>query len=197
MQSFYSKLFFGIIVLILLIGTFGYAGDEQKSDMSKSGFFADFQMQMNEVEKRLTDLAEAIPAEKYSWRPAEGVRSVREVVVHVGGANYYLPSLIGIKPPESIAMDMEKTITEKSDAINAMKASFEHVRKGLAGMTDADLDKPAELFGNKSDVRSGLFILLSHTHEHLGQLIAYARSNGVVPPWSAAQQQTKEEEEDE
>jgi uncharacterized damage-inducible protein DinB len=197
MQSFYSKLFFGTMVLILLVGTFGYAGDEKKSDMSKSGFFADFQMQMNEVEKKLTDLAEAIPAEKYSWRPAEGVRSVKEVVAHVGGANYYLPSLIGIKPPESISMDMEKTITDKSDAINAMKVSFEHVRKSLAGMTDADLDKPAELFGNKSDVRSALFILLSHTHEHLGQLIAYARSNGVVPPWTAAQQQSKEEEEDE
>lgn len=198
MKSFYSMLRPGSILLILFVGAFGYAGDEKKSDMSKSGFFTDYMWQWNDIEKKLTDLAEAIPAEKYSWRPADGVRSVSEVVVHVGGGNYYLPSLIGVIPPESFSMEMEKTTTQKSDAINTMTESFEHVRKALKSMTDADLDKPAELFGNKSNVRNALFILFGHTHEHLGQLIAYARSNGVVPPWSAAQQSEEEEgEEDE
>jgi len=196
MKSLYSRLCLSIILLVLLVGAYGYAGDEQKSEMSKSGFFTDYLWQWNDVEKKLTDLAEAIPAEKYSWRPAEGVRSIKEVVVHVGGGNYYLPSLIGIKPPESFSMDMEKTITEKPDAIKTMTESFEHVRKALEGMSDADLDKPAELFGNKTTVRNALFLLLSHTHEHLGQLIAYARMNGVVPPWTAAQEAKQAEKEE-
>lgn len=184
MKSFNSKLCLGSILLILLVGTLGYAGDE-KSGMS--GFFTDYLWQWNDIEKKLTDLAEAIPAERYSWRPGEGVRSVKEAVVHVAGGNYYLPSLIGITPPESFTMDMEKTVANKADAIKTMKESFEHVRKALKTMTDADLDKPAELFGNKTTVRNTLFVLLSHTHEHLGQLIAYGRTNGVVPPWTAAQ----------
>ena len=188
MKSSNLKLCIGVILLILFVGTFSYAGDEEKSDMPKSGFFTDYISQWNGVEKKLKDLAEAIPEEKYSWRPGEGVRSVREVVVHVASANYYLPSFIGIKPPEEFSEDMEKTITTKSAAIKALTESFEYFRNELKKMSDADLDKPAEFFGQKSDVRGLLFVLASHTHEHLGQLIAYARMNGVVPPWTAARQ---------
>jgi uncharacterized damage-inducible protein DinB len=192
MKSFYSKMCVGGILLVLFAGIHGYAGDQ-----GKSGFFTDYLSQWNEVEKKLTDLAEAIPVEKYSWRPGEGVRSVQEVLVHVASANYYLPSMIGVKPPEGFSEDMEKTITEKSKAIKVLTESFAHFRQALNNMSEADLDKPAEFFGQKSDVRGMLLILLGHTHEHLGQLIAYARTNGVVPPWTAAREARKAEEEDE
>lgn len=191
MKLFNSKLCVVSIILILFSGAFVYAQEKgmAKADASKSGFFADYLQQWNDVEKKLKDLAEAIPEEKYSWRPGEGVRSVKEVVVHVASANYYLPSMIGVKPPEGVSQDMEKTITEKSKAIEVLTESFEHFRTALKQMSDADLDKPAELFGQKSDVRTLLFDLLNHTHEHLGQLIAYARVNEIVPPWTAARQQ--------
>lgn len=194
MKSLSIKVCLSCLVFILCFGTLVIAGDQKKSDTAQSGFFSDYQGQWNYVEKKIKDLAEAIPEDKYSWRPAEGVRSVQEVVVHISGGNYYLPSMIGINPPEGMSEDMEKTITEKSEAISELTKSFEHVRNALKKMSDADLDKPAELFGQKSNVRNALFILLGHTHEHLGQLIAYARSNGVVPPWTAAQQAKEKKE---
>jgi uncharacterized damage-inducible protein DinB len=195
MKSLLIKVCLSCIVFILCFGTLVIAGDQKKSETAQSGFFSDYLGQWNYVEKKIKDLAEAIPEEKYSWRPGEGVRSVQEVVVHISGANYYLPSFIGINSPEGQSEDIEKTITEKSGAVSELTKSFEHVRNAVKKMSDADLDKPAEFFGQKSDVRSLLFILLGHTHEHLGQLIAYARMNGVVPPWTAARQ-AKEKEKD-
>lgn len=136
------------------------------------------------VEKKLVGLAEAVPAEKFGWRPADGVRSVSEVYMHVVGANYMLPTMIGTKMPAGITRDMEKTVTDKSKVIENLKASFAHVRKAVEGVPDADLDKNVKFFGTDKSERELLLILVTHAHEHLGQSIAYARMNGVAPPWS-------------
>src|SRR6266542_6262195 len=82
-----------------------------------TGFRAEFTAEVDSVGKKLTDLAGAMPAEKYSWRPAPGIRSVSEVYMHVVGANYLLPSMMGAKIPEGITRDMEKTVTEKARVI--------------------------------------------------------------------------------
>ena len=149
-----------------------------------AGFRGDVLRQVNDVEKKLTALAEAFPAEKFSWRPGAGVRSVSEVFMHVAGGNYLLIGLTGVKPPAGLSPDMEKTVTEKAKVIEFMKQSFEHVRKAVNGATDADLEKPAKFFGRPSTVREIYFVASNHFHEHLGQAIAYARMNGIVPPWS-------------
>lgn len=193
MKSFGIKLCIGSILLMILSGSLIFAQEQEKMAEAKSPFFTDFLYQWNEVEKKITDLAEAIPQEKYSWRPAEGVRSVSEVVAHIAGGNYYIPSMIDVKPPEGFSPDAEKTVTDKSQLIKMVHQSFEHFRKVILSKTDKDLDEPAELFGQKTDVRNAFFILLGHTHEHLGQLIAYARTNDVVPPWTAARQQKQSE----
>jgi uncharacterized damage-inducible protein DinB len=153
-----------------------------------TGFRADFLFQQNGVEKEILGLAEATPAEKFSWRPAEGVRSVSEVYMHLVGANYMLPSFAGVKMPEGITRDMEKTVTEKAAVIEALKKSFAHLRAAIAGTADADLDKPLKFFGMDSTVRGLYLVVANHEHEHLGQSIAYARMNGIVPPWTAARQ---------
>ncbi|MDQ5856714.1 MAG: DinB family protein [Acidobacteriota bacterium] len=145
---------------------------------------ADIVNELTAVEKKLVGLAEATPAEKYGWRPAEGVRSVSEVYMHVVGANFMLPTMIGAKMPEGITRDMEKTVTEKAKVVDALKKSFEHTRKAVAAVPDADLDKKVKFFGTEKAERELLMILLNHAHEHLGQSIAYARMNGVAPPWS-------------
>jgi uncharacterized damage-inducible protein DinB len=148
------------------------------------GFRGAFLAQQAGVEKELVALAEATPAEKFSWRPAEGVRSVSEVYMHLAGANYMLPSFAGVKVPEGISRDMEKTVTEKAAVIDALKKSFAHLRAAVEATPDADLDKPLRFFGMDSTVL-GLYVLIAnHEHEHLGQSIAYARMNGIVPPWS-------------
>jgi len=151
------------------------------------GFRGDFLTQLDATEKKLVDLANAIPDEKYSWRPEEGVRSVSEVYVHVAGANYFFLSFAGVKPPDGISQDMEKTVTRKADVVEALKKSFAFAREAVMKMTDADLAHPAKMFGQETTVEGVLFVMSLHMHEHLGQSIAYARMNGVVPPWTAAQ----------
>ena len=140
--------------------------------------------ELTAVEKKIVSLAEALPADKFAWRPADGVRSVSEVYMHVVGANYMLPTMLGAKMPAGITRDMEKTVTEKAKVIEALKNSFEHARKAVAAVPDADLEKQVKFFGRDKAEREVLMILATHAHEHLGQSIAYARMNGVAPPWS-------------
>ncbi len=152
------------------------------------GFRAEFLAQQAGVEKELLALAEATPAEKFSWRPAEGVRSISEVYMHVAGADYMIPSFAGVKVPDGISRDMEKTVTQKAAVIEALKKSFAHLRAAVEATPDADLDKPVRFFGMDSTVRGLYLVVATHEHEHLGQSIAYARMNGIVPPWTAARQ---------
>ena len=140
--------------------------------------------ELTAVEKKIVSLAEAVPAEKFAWRPADGVRSVSEVYMHVVGANYMLPTMIGAKMPAGITRDMEKTVTDKAKVVESLKASFAHARKAVEGVPDTDLEKKVKFFGTEKTERELLMILVTHAHEHLGQSIAYARMNGVAPPWS-------------
>lgn len=148
-----------------------------------TGLRQSFLHDWDNLSKKLVDLAEAIPAEKYTWRPAEGVRSVSEVFGHVAGANFIIPRALGIEPPEGLSRDMEKE-TDKAKVVATLKQSLDHVRLAVASLPDAKLDAEVDLFGQKARGRDVLLLLLGHNHEHLGQSIAYARMNGVVPPWS-------------
>lgn len=132
----------------------------------------------------LIKLAEAIPAEKYSWRPAEGVRSVSEAFMHVTMANYFLLSHIGVQRPADFPGDAEKSVTEKEQVVAWLKKSVEAVLTTVRGIPEADLAKPVRLFNADNNVQGVLLQIVSHVHEHLGQTIAYARSIGVKPPWS-------------
>lgn len=141
--------------------------------------------QIDTEAQKFISLAEAIPAEKYSWRPAEGVRSVGEVVAHVAADNYFIPSAIGASVPQGLDIEhFEQTKAEKEIAIQTVKDSFDHLRMAVGQVNDADLEKTVEMFGQKSTPEDALIMTAGHVSEHLGQLIAYARMNGIVPPWS-------------
>ena len=143
-----------------------------------------FVNRLDDTEQKLVGLAEAMPQEKYSWRPMEGVRSVSEVFMHEAGANYGFMAMMGVKPPAGVDRNAEKTVTEKAKVVEALKASFAHVRDAVNGFSDADMAKTAKMFGMTLTYEEALFIMANHMHEHLGQAIAYARMNGIVPPWS-------------
>ncbi len=134
------------------------------------------------VEEKVIGLAEAIPEGKYGWAPSDGVRSVSEVLAHIASANHFFAARMGGDGPPADSRDWERTVKTTADAVEKLKGSFAAVRKALA---EADLDKPTKLFGGQ-DGTVGDFglIAVGHVHEHLGQLIAYARSNQVTPPWS-------------
>ncbi len=173
---------------LLVLAALVLAASAARAQAPSKGFKAEWLAQQDGVEKELLGLAEATPAEKFSWRPADGVRSVSEVYMHVVGADYMLPSFAGTKAPEGVSPQMEKSVTDKAAVIAEMKKAFAHVRAAIAAVPDADLDKPVRFFGRDSTVR-GLYLTIAlHEHEHLGQSIAYARMNGIVPPWTAARQ---------
>jgi uncharacterized damage-inducible protein DinB len=154
-----------------------------------SGFRADFLAQLDDVSKKILDLAGAVPADKYSWRPEKGVRSISEVYMHIVVANYFLPSFMGVQPPAGIDRNTETSVTDKAKVLAMLRQSFDHVRTVVLKTADADLDKKVKVFGgSEMSERALIMVMGNHMHEHLGQSIAYARSNGVTPPWSEAAQ---------
>jgi uncharacterized damage-inducible protein DinB len=138
---------------------------------------------------KLVSLAQAVPAEKYTWRPAPGVRSIAEVYLHVAGVNFTVASSLGTMPaPTSApqAKDYETSTTDKARIIDQLKQSFDYARAAIGKMSNADFKKPFKKFGPDATEGDIVYLIVTHTHEHLGQSIAYARMNGVVPPWTAA-----------
>jgi uncharacterized damage-inducible protein DinB len=154
---------------------------------AKSGFITDMLGQLDRVKGQIVSLEGAVPQDKFIWRPVEGVRSISEVYLHIAGSNYFLMSFTGVKPPANSKID-EKGTTDKAKIAETLKASFDWTKDAVSTLNDADLEKQIQFFGQKTSVRNVLFVVLSHLHEHLGQSIAYARTNGVVPPWTEEQQ---------
>ncbi|HEX9829987.1 MAG TPA: DinB family protein, partial [Bacteroidota bacterium] len=144
-----------------------------------------FVKQSNYVENQFVTLAEAIPQDKYNWRPAEGVRSIAESFLHVARGNYGILTFIGAKVPEGVDMEkLEKSSTDKATIVDAMKKSFKAVNDYVQSVPESDFGREIDFFGNKMTVLDMIMLAATHQHETLGQSIAYARSNGVKPPWS-------------
>ena len=136
------------------------------------------------VSQQLVALAEATPAEKYSWRPAPGVRSTSEVYMHIVDANFYLLSVTGPKMPADLTEDLDKKVTSKPEVIAWLKRSLEAVRVAHLAETPKDLERKVKIEGRDATVDGMYLRIIVHANEHMGQLIAYARMTGVVPPWS-------------
>ena len=137
------------------------------------------------VSRQLVALAEAITAEKFAWRPAPGVRSTSEVLMHIAMANFYLLSVTGPKLPSDLkSSDMEKTVTAKAEVISWLKRSLDAVKSARAGLKPADLQRRVKVNGKGATVDGMYLRIIVHANEHMGQLVAYARMNGIVPPWS-------------
>jgi uncharacterized damage-inducible protein DinB len=148
-------------------------------------------------EDKFTRLAEAIPAEKYTWRPSPDVRSFAEVFLHVATANYNLYKLVGTPPPAGFKVEgFEKSATDKAKVLATLKDSFVHAKKAITDMPDANLDKSLDWFGGKNTQRGILLFIVRHAAEHLGQSIAYARFVGITPPWTEDMQKKPAEKKD-
>ena len=151
----------------------------QDSDLGQ-GWMSEF----NLSSRQLIALAEAIPAEKFSWRPGPGVRSTSEVFMHIAVGNYWLLNHAGARIPDStpqIKPELETKTTAKPDVIRWLKNSFDAVRQAYPATNRA---KTVKFFGKDTTSESVFLRILVHNHEHMGQSIAYARMMGVVPPWS-------------
>ena len=190
-----SVLFLGLL-LAATAGAFAQtAAPPAASPAPTAGFRAEFLNELAGVEKRFVGLAEAMPADKYTWRPAAGVRSVSEVYMHVAAANYNIPRVLGTPPPAGFDVrGFDTSVTEKAKVIETLKQSFAHLRQAVLNMSDADSEKKLKWFGTENTYRGVLLFIIRHMAEHLGQSIAYARINGVVPPWTEEQQRQQQQQ---
>jgi uncharacterized damage-inducible protein DinB len=147
------------------------------------GLWEGYDGEWSVVSRQLLALAEATPAEKFSWRPAPGVRSIGEVYMHIAIANFYLLSVTGPKEP-AVEVSMEKTVTAKADVIDWLKRSLDAVATARAQLKPADYQRKVNIYGKVVTVDGMYLRIIVHANEHMGQSIAYARMNGIVPPWS-------------
>jgi uncharacterized damage-inducible protein DinB len=149
------------------------------------GVWQGYDGEWGHVSWQLVALAEAIPAEKYAWRPAPGVRSAGEVLMHIAITNFYLLSVTGPGMPADLTSpDMEKTVTAKGEVINWLKRSLDAVGNARVGLKPADFQRRVRIAGRDATVDGMYLRIIIHASEHMGQLVAYARMNGIVPPWS-------------
>ncbi len=135
---------------------------------------------------QVMQLAQAIPAEKYSWTPQAGVRSFAEVFAHIVSANYFFASKLGAKIPDGVKMEtLEKDLKTKDAIAAALKQSYETIIGAIKNVKDSDLSKKVEFpFPGEYTDMTAVLIAAGHSNEHLGQLVAYSRMNGITPPWS-------------
>lgn len=134
---------------------------------------------------RVLDLAKAMPAEKYSWRPDEGVMSVEEVYTHIARYNYLYPATsLDIPAPDDVDMENMESITGKDRVVAVLEASINHLMNAVKEMPVEKLHKSTQLYGRTVNGQAVLMQHITHMSEHVGQSIAYARMNGIVPPWN-------------
>ena len=147
----------------------------------------EFLKELEQLEDHYVRLAEAIPAEKYGWRPAEGVRSFAEVFLHMSQANVGMSRFAGKAPPAGWnPQGFEKSTTDKAVIVQHLRSTFAHLRSMAQSQDPVAGDRMLGQGANQGTVRAFLTRVLRHGGEHLGQAIAYARMNGIVPPWSGA-----------
>lgn len=176
-----TRVLFRSVVLIVGLAELADAQAEPRIPSTlREGLLARF----DEAAAKVMQLAEAMPAESYGWRPALGVRSVSEVLVHLAQGNYYTTDDAGLKRPPEFRHDAETTVTEKAQVLRYLRTSNDHMHRALATLSESDLQRPTTMFRQQTIYGNVYLFGIAHVHEHLGQLIAYARTNGVAPPWS-------------
>ena len=150
---------------------------------------------LDDLHKKFVSLAQATPAEKFAWRPADGVRSIAEVYLHVAGTNFGFATILGTMPaPDYTAKGYEQSTTDKDKIIAELNRSFDYAHAAIEKMANSDFKKPMPKYGADANAGDFVYLIMTHTHEHFGQSIAYARMNGIVPPWTAEQMKKQQEQ---
>ena len=173
------KIWSALLLLCLLL-----SAPKMFAQKAPEGLWQGYDGEWTHVSQQLIALAEATPAEKFSWRPAPGVRSTSEVYMHIAIANFGLLSFTGPKMPAEIKEDTEKTVTSKVEVIDWLKRSLEAVKQAHLAAKPEDLQRKVRIMDRDATVDGIYLRIIVHANEHMGQLVAYARMTGVTPPWS-------------
>jgi len=169
-----------VLSLFLILAFSAQTIQAQDSNNFKEQFLQHF-----DRASRVLALAEAMPADLYSWRPDEGVFSVEEVYTHIARYNfYYLEESLGIPAPNDLDVENMEAITGKEEVVDILNHSIEHVKEHIGEMPDSNIQAETVMYGRTVNGQAVLMQLVTHKSEHVGQAIAYARVNGITPPWS-------------
>jgi uncharacterized damage-inducible protein DinB len=168
----------------LLVFLFLFSARPVVAQTAPEGIWQGYDGEWRHVSSQLLALAEATPEEKFSWRPAPGVRSTSEVYMHIAIATFYLLSVTGPKMPPELKLEMEKSVTAKAEVINWLKRSLDAVKQAHLAVTPKDLARNVHIADRDATVDGMYLRIIVHANEHMGQLVAYARMSGVAPPWS-------------
>ena len=180
------------IVVLLVLSAAAIASAQNAENSASSDHTApsyDMKAQalldLGRVQDKFVQLANAVPADKFTWRPSDDSRSFAEVFLHVAGERYQILKLMGATPPSDFnGKTFQKSTTDKAQIVDQLNKSWDWTQKAINGMTNADFAKLLPALGPQANAGDVVYILVSDAHEHLGQSIAYARVNGIVPPWT-------------
>jgi len=149
-------------------------------------------LDLQAVNKKCVDLAQALPSDKLTWRPSPDARSFAEVFLHVAGERYGFLSMLGATPPAGFKPgQFDKSTIEKERIVEALNQSWDFTHKTMNAMSNADFAKLLPKLGPQANEGDVIYLLVADAHEHLGQLVAYARQNGITPPWTVQMQKKK------
>lgn len=192
-----KKVFLAALCLLVALSGGAIGTFAQNADMAASAdhtapsydMKAQALVDLERVQKKFVDLANAVPADKLTWRPSEDSRSFAEVFLHVAGERYGILSLMGAEPPAGFdGKTYEKSTTDRARIVEELNKSWDFTKKAINGMTNADFAKLLPKLGPQANAGDVVYILVADAHEHLGQSVAYARENGIVPPWTVEAQ---------
>ncbi len=170
-----------LATMVLAPGVAPAQGPTPVSSAVRDELMAQFNMSM----RKFIALADAMPADRFEWKPEKDAMPVGLVYAHVAHYNYYYTSSnMGIAAPAGVKLDTLENLRDKAQIVALLRNSADHVRRSVGAMSAEQLERPTRLYGRDVQHWSVLVQLVAHMNEHLGQSIAYARSNGVVPPWS-------------
>jgi len=182
-----TKKFIGCVILLagLCAATMHARADDADHTAPSYDMKGQSLVDLEQVQKKFVDLANAVPADKLTWRPSEDSRSFAEVFLHVAGERYGILGMMGATAPADYNnKTFEKSTTDRAKIIAELNRSWEFTKTAINGMSNADFAKLLPKLGPQANAGDVVYILVGDAHEHLGQAVAYARENGIVPPWT-------------
>lgn len=192
-----KKFLCGVVLAGLCAATINLRADDVDKTPPSYDMKAQSLVDLEQVQKKFVQLAGAVPADKLTWRPTADSRSFAEVFLHVAGERYGIMGMMGATAPADFnGKTFEKSTTDRDKIVAELNRSWEFTKTAINGMTNADFAKLLPKLGPQANAGDVVYILVGDAHEHLGQLVAYARENGIVPPWTVEMKKAAEKKAD-
>lgn len=189
-----------LVTVLLSLSAISVAAPTSKGDDAVDHTAPSYDMKaqalldLQTMQKKFVDLANAVPADKLTWRPTADSRSFAEVFLHVAAERYGILNMMGAETPTGVDRKaLEKSTTDRERIVEELNKSWSFTEKTISAMTNAEFAKLLPKLGPQANAGDIVYILVADNHEHLGQSIAYARENGITPPWTTAAQKAAAE----